>query len=73
MVIAGGSDPEYLDGISTLSNVEIVSSGSSGACHFGAEVALGETFEEEFNFESSAHVEGGSGSNFDSYVFKRDH
>ena len=64
MVIAGGSDPEYLNGQSTLSHVEMLTSGSSAACHFDIQHAMGEKLAEEFNFESSAHVEGGSGKIF---------
>ena len=64
MVIAGGSDPEYLNGQSTLSHVEMLTSGSSAACHFDIQHAMGEKLAEKYNFESSAHVEGGSGKIF---------
>ena len=63
MVIAGGSDKEYLDKNSTLSHVEILTSGSSATCHFDIQTAIGETGE-GYEFESSANTEGGSGKIF---------
>ena len=61
MVIAGGSDDEYLNNFSTLSHVEILTSGSSASCHFDSVAdATGETGI-DYKLESSAHVEGGSG------------
>jgi hypothetical protein len=62
LVVAGGSEPEFLLGNSTLAHAEILTSGSSAACHFdNVQQAIGETGG-DYQLESSAHVEGGSGN-----------
>ena len=64
MVIAGASDREHLDVLSTLSHVEILTSGSSATCHFDkVQNPTGETGE-EYDLDSSANVERGSGNTF---------
>ena len=69
MVVAGGTDPKYLRGKSTLAEVEVLSSGSNGTCSQLIQEPVGFPVDSRLG-ETSAAVEGAVGKNI---LYPRNH